>query len=299
MDRYQNRLLRGLNGCVWHSLLAFTGKLNIMENTQQRYALITGASSGIGYELARLFAADGYPLIIVSRDRQALEQKAGALSSEFGVEVVPIAKDLFQPSAASELYEEVKNRGYTVDVLVNDAGQGQYGLFVESELERQLDIIQLNVTSLVVLTHKFLKDMVARNEGKILQVASIASEVPGPFQAVYHGTKAFVLTLTEGLVNELKNSAVTMTALQPGVTDTDFFNKADFPQDLKILEKDSMSDPAKVAKDGYEALMKGDDKIVSGFKNKAMTTMSNVMPDTMVAEQMRQMHTRKSEEKDK
>lgn len=269
-----------------------------MENGSKRYALITGASGGIGWELAKLFAADGYSLILVSRDGAELEEKARELTQAHGVEAVAIAKDLFLPQAASELYHEVKSKGITIDVLVNNAGQGRYGLFVESELEGQLEIIQLNVASLVSLTHYFLKDMVARNEGKILQLASIASEVPGPFQTVYHGTKAFVLSFTQGLINELKDTGVTMTALQPGVTDTDFFNKADFPKDLKILEPDSMADPAKVAKDGYDALMKGDDKIVSGVKNKVMTTMSNVMPDSMVAEQMRQMHTKKSDEKE-
>lgn len=268
-----------------------------MEHASKRFALITGASSGIGWELAKLFAADGYSLVLVSRDGAALEEKARELTQAHGVEAVTIAKDLFLPQAATELYNEVKERGITVDVLVNNAGQGRYGLFVESELESELQIIQLNVSSLVSLTHYFLKEMVARNEGKILQVASIASEVPGPFQAVYHGTKAFVLSFTQGLINELKDTDVTMTALQPGVTDTDFFNKAEFPKDLKILEPDSMADPAKVAKDGYEALMKGDDKIVSGMKNKVMTTMSNVMPDSLVAEQMRQMHTQKSDDK--
>ncbi|WP_132052180.1 SDR family NAD(P)-dependent oxidoreductase [Pseudocnuella soli] len=269
-----------------------------MEQTSKGYALITGASSGIGWELAKLFAADGYPLILVSRDAAELEAKARELSGAHGVEAVVIAKDLFVPQAATELYNEIKSRGLTVEVLVNNAGQGRYGLFVASDVARQLEIIQLNVTALVELTHHFLKDMVARNGGKILQLASIASEVPGPLQSVYHATKAFVLSFTQGLINELKDTGVTMTALQPGVTDTDFFNKADFPKDLKILEPDSMADPAKVAKDGYEALMKGDDKIVSGMKNKVMTTMSNVMPDALVAEQMRQMHTKKSDEKE-
>lgn len=266
-----------------------------MEHTSKRYALITGASSGIGYELARLFAADGYPLIIVGREAQTLEAIAADLSSQHGVDVVPLVQDLFHPQAAQEIYDAVQSKGLTVDVLVNDAGQGQYGMFVEADLQRLLDIIQLNVSSLVALTHLFLKDMVARNEGRVLQVASIASEVPGPLHAVYHGTKAFVLSFTESLVNELKDSAVTITALQPGVTDTDFFDKADFPGDLKIRESDSMSDPAKVAKDGYEALMKGDDKVVSGLKNKVMTTLNNVMPDTVVAEQMRKMHEQRSD----
>lgn len=267
-----------------------------MENTQKRYALITGASYGIGYELAKLFAADGYPLIIVSRDGQALEEKARELSSAHSVAVIPMMKDLFDPKAPQEIYDEVKAKGLTVDVLVNNAGQGQYGFFIETELQRHLEVIQLNVTSLVALTHLFLKDMVARNEGKILQVASIGAQLPAPLQAVYHATKAFVLSLSEALVNELKDSAVTITSLQPGVTDTDFFNKADFPEDLKILEKDKMADPAKVARDGYEALMKGDDKIVSGLKNKVMTAMSNVMPDSAITSQMRKMHEERSDD---
>jgi short-subunit dehydrogenase len=136
--------------------------------------------------------------------------------------------------------------------------------------------------------------MVARNEGKILQLASIASELPGPWQAVYHATKAYVLHLTEALYRELKDSAVTITALQPGATDTDFFNKAEM-QDSKILDS-GLSDPAKVAKDGFEALMKGDDKIVSGFKNKAMVASSNVIPDKLVAAQMDKMQEPKSRE---
>jgi len=252
-----------------------------------KYALITGATSGIGYELAKLFAQDGYNLVLVARTQQDLDEKSAEFSGQYGVQVTTIAKDLFDGKAASAVYEEVKAKGIKIDVLVNDAGQGQYGLFVEQDIDRLLDIIQLNVTSLTVLTHAFLKDMVATNEGKILQLASIASELPGPWQAVYHATKAYVLHLTEGLVNELKDTNVTITALQPGATDTDFFNKAEM-QNSKITDT-KLSDPAKVAKDGYEALMKGDDKIVSGFKNKVMVSMSNVMPDSTVAEQMNQM----------
>lgn len=266
-----------------------------MAETNNRYALITGATEGIGYELARLFAGDGYNLIIVARTEETLQQRAQEFSQQYGVQVVPIAKDLFQPQAAFELYDEVKSKNITVDVLVNDAGQGQYGLFAEADIHRLLDIIQLNISSLTVLTHLFLKDMVARNEGKILQLASIASQLPGPWQAVYHATKAYVLSLTEALVSELKDSAVTLTALQPGATDTDFFNKAEM-QESKILDS-KMSDPAKVAKDGYEALMSGDDKIISGFKNKAMVGMSNVMPEAAVAERMNKMQEPKNKEK--
>ena len=254
------------------------------EVNNNRYALVTGATSGIGYELAKLFAGDGYNLVIVARDENELRQKAQEFSAS-NVDVVHIAKDLFQPKAAFELYEEVRNRKLTVDVLVNDAGQGQFGLFVEQDIHRLLDIIQLNVKSLTVLTHLFLKEMVARNEGKILQLASIASQLPGPWQAVYHATKAYVLSFSEALVQELKDSAVTVTALQPGATDTDFFNKADM-NESKIVQETTLADPADVAKDGYDALMSGDDKVISGLKNKAMIGMANIMPDTAVAAMM-------------
>jgi short-subunit dehydrogenase len=265
------------------------------QQSNNRYALITGATNGIGYELAKLFAGDGYKLVIVSRTEEDLQQRAAEFSQQYGVQVIPIAKDLFEPNAPFELYDEVKAKNIDIEVLVNDAGQGQYGLFVEADIRRLLDIIQLNVNALTVLTHLFVKDMVARGSGKVLQLASIASELPGPWQAVYHATKAYVLHLTEGLIRELKDTGVTMTALQPGATDTDFFNKADMLES-KILDT-KLSDPVKVAKDGYEALMKGDDKVVSGLKNKAMVASSNVMPDTAVAAQMDKMQQPRDKDK--
>ncbi|HUP14331.1 MAG TPA: SDR family oxidoreductase [Niastella sp.] len=256
-------------------------------DTGKGYALITGATMGIGFELAKLFAQDGYNLVLVARSRQDLDRVAQGFSQQYSVNAIPIAVDLFDPNAAFKLYDDVKAAGITIDVLVNDAGQGQYGLFIENDIRRYLDLIQLNINSFTVLTHAFLKDMVARNNGKILQLASIASETPGPLQAVYHATKAYVLSLTESLINEVKDSKVTITALQPGVTDTDFFNKADMLESKAVQDKSKMADPAKVAKDGYAALLKGDDKVVSGLKNKIQVAMGNVIPDTMIAEQVR------------
>lgn len=253
----------------------------------KKYALITGATSGIGYELAKCFAAEGHPLVLVARTQEDLDHTRNELVQTYGVDVVCFAKDLFDKDAPFQLYEVVKARGLHIEFLVNDAGQGQYGLFVESDIRRQLDIIQLNVNALTVLTYHFLKDMVSRNSGKILQVASIASELPGPWQTVYHGTKAYVLQFTEGLRQELKDTHVTVTALMPGATDTDFFRKADM-MESRILDT-KLSDPADVAKDGYEAMMKGDDKIVSGMKNKVMVHASHVMPDPLVAAQMDKM----------
>jgi len=207
------------------------------------YTLITGATSGIGYELAKLFASAGHNLVIVARTEEALIEKQKELSS-FGVDVITITKDLFESNAAVELYLETKAKGLDIDVLVNDAGQGQYGLFIENDISRFLQLIQLNVTSLTSLTYLFLKEMVARNEGRILQLASIASETPGPYQAVYHATKAYVLSLTEALINEVKDTNVTITALQPGVTDTDFFNKTDMPDSKAIRDKSKIAEPA-------------------------------------------------------
>ncbi len=256
------------------------------EISKNGYALITGASSGIGFELAKLFAADGYDIIAVARTEDDLAQAAQELTAQHGVKVEVISKDLFGENAASELYEEVKSKGFQIDVLVNDAGQGVYGLFAESDIDRQIKIVHLNIVSLTRLTYYFLKDMLARNQGKILQLASIASETPGPYQAVYHATKAYVLSLTEALINEVKDTNITITALQPGATDTDFFAKADMLESKAVQDKSKLSDPAKVAKDGYDALMKGDDKVVSGAKNKFQTALGNIMPDTMLAEQV-------------
>jgi short-subunit dehydrogenase len=253
--------------------------------SEKTYTLITGATSGIGYELAKLFGSMGHNLILVARTESDLITKKDELTA-LGIEVITISKDLFDPRSAAELYQEVKNQRLEVDVLVNDAGQGQYGLFVENDINRYQQLIQLNIVSLTTLTHLFLKDMVAKNKGKILQLASIASETPGPYQAVYHATKAYVLSLTEALINEVKDTDVTITALQPGVTDTDFFNKAEMLNSKAVQDKSKMADPAKVAKDGYDALMAGKDKVVSGWKNKIQTAVSNIIPDKAVADKV-------------
>ena len=253
--------------------------------TNKKYALITGGTSGIGYELAKLFAKDGYNLVIAARDENELENTSAELERNFGIDVVTFSKNLFDPENAFDLYNEIILKGIQIDVLVNDAGQGHYGEFVDTDIHRELSIIQLNISSVVVLTKLFLQDMVKRGEGKILNLSSIASKIPGPFQSVYHGTKAFVQSFTEAIRNEVKDSGVIITALLPGATDTDFFNKADM-EESKIVQEGKLADPAEVAKDGYDALMKGDDMIISGFKNKVQVAMGNVLPDSAVAEKV-------------
>jgi short-subunit dehydrogenase len=256
-----------------------------MENINNNYALITGGTSGIGFELAKLFARDKYDLIIVARNQDELDEAATILREE-GIKVITISKDFFVSGAAFDLYDEIKNMGITIKVLVNDAGQGVYGKFIETDLQRELNIIQLNIGATVVLTKLFLKDMVKRNAGKILNVASVAGKVPGPYQAVYHGTKAFVHSFNEAVRNEIKDTDVTLTSLLPGPTDTEFFKKADM-LDSKIVQEGNLAEAVDVAKDGYKALMEGKDMVVSGFKNKVQVAMSNITPDSMLAETIR------------
>lgn len=250
------------------------------------YALITGATSGIGYELCKLFAKDGYQIVMVARSTERLQEVADEISSKYGVKVYPLTKDLFNPAAPKEIYDELLQKGITVTALVNNAGQGEYGFFAKTELERELDIIQLNISSVVALTKYFLNDMLGRNEGRILNVASLVSDYPSPLLAVYAGTKAFILSFTEALVNELKDTDITVTALQPGVTDTDFYYKAGEEKTLAYQET-KLSDPEEVAKDGFNALKKGKMKVVSGKKNKMQSFLSKLLPEKKLAETMR------------
>lgn len=257
-----------------------------MRNRKNEYALVTGGTSGIGYELVKLLAKDGYNIVIVARDENELHTVASELEQKFDVEVITISKDLFDVKNAFDLYNEVKKQDINPSIVINDAGQGQYGLFVETDILRELDIIQLNVSSLVIITKLFLREMVERGSGRIMNVSSIASKVPGPYQAVYHGTKAFVQSFTEAVRSEVKDSGVTVTALLPGATDTDFFNKAEM-NESKVVQEGKLDDPKQVAEDGYNALMNGDDMVISGFKNKIQVGMANVTPDAKVADMMK------------
>jgi short-subunit dehydrogenase len=249
----------------------------------QKNVLITGATSGIGRELARIFAMNGYNLIIVGRSQHELDRTKRELQEQHDVKILTVSKDLFRPSAAFELYDEMRERDIPVHILVNNAGQGHYGEFIHTDLYKELNIIQLNIASLVGLTKLFLRDMVRNGEGKILNLSSVASKSPGPWQAVYHGTKAFVQSFTEAIREEVKDSGVTVTALLPGVTDTDFFRKAGMEASKVVQDHSKMADPAYVAKDGYEALMKGADMVVSGLNNKIQVALNNIIPDSKIA----------------
>lgn len=271
---------------------SFLLKLIIMAtiNTENhnQYALITGATSGIGYELARLFARDGYNLILVARNQKRLQEVTDDLKHQFSIEVTPLAKDLFQREAAKEIYDYTKSMGITVNVLVNDAGQGEWGPFALIDLQRDLDIIQLNIASLVSLTKYYIVEMLARNEGKILQVGSEAGTTPIPLLSVYAATKAFVLSFSAALANEVKDTNITITALLPGVTDTDFFHKAHQEDTVGYREKE-LASPKEVAADGYKALMKGESKIISGGKTKMHVLMADLLGPKAGAAKMRKL----------
>ncbi|MFD0999488.1 SDR family NAD(P)-dependent oxidoreductase [Ohtaekwangia kribbensis] len=248
------------------------------ENNKSTYALITGASSGIGYELAKLFASDGYNLVLVSRSGERLQQVADELGQHSTVDIIPLAKDLFNSNAASEIYNTVKQKGIEVEFLVNDAGQGEWGKFTDIELKRSLDIIQLNIISLVSLTKYFLNDMIANNRGRILQLGSEAGKMPMPLLSIYAATKAFVVSFGEALANELQDTNITITVLLPGASDTDFFHKAHAENTVTYKEQ-KLAPAEDVAKDGYEAMMSGESSVISGTRTKMNVFKSKLMSD--------------------
>lgn len=252
---------------------------------EQKFALVTGATSGIGYELSKLLAKDHYNLVLVARNEDNLTKTASELNSYSTIKIHTIAADLFNPDGARKVYEEVKSLGVTIDVLINDAGQGEWGRFHKTELQREVDLVQLNIISLMSLTKYFLQEMVERNSGRILQVASSLAKAPTPYMAVYAASKAFVLSFSEALVKELEDTNVTVTCLLPGATDTDFFHKAK-AENTTVYKETSLYNPEDVAKGGYEALMSGDATVQPGFKNKAEGLMSTLLPDGAVASNM-------------
>ncbi|MGY1633357.1 SDR family NAD(P)-dependent oxidoreductase [Geodermatophilus sp. SYSU D01186] len=247
---------------------------------------MTGASSGIGLELARQFAGAGFDLVVNAEDAE-LTTAAEQLRAE-GATVQAVQADLRTRAGVEALHGAVQATGRPLAAAALNAGVGFGGPFVENPLERELEIIDLNVTSTVVLAKLVLRDMVARNEGRVLFTSSIASTMPGSFQAVYNASKSFLQSFAEALVEELRDSAVTVTSLMPGPTDTEFFDRAEM-QDTKIgaSEKD---DPAQVAKQGFEALMKGEDKVVAGsLMTKVQGAANAVIPDRLKSKAHRQM----------
>lgn len=251
-------------------------------------ALITGASSGIGEELARIHAAAGDNLVLVARTETKLQALKKELQTRHNINVTYIVKDLTQPAAAREVYDEVKQLGITVDYLINNAGFGGLGKFHEREWEKDLAMINLNIVALTALTRFFLPDMVQRNSGRILNVSSTASLLPGPLQAVYYATKAYVTSFSNAVAEELHDTNVTVTALLPGATETKFGSVSGM--DKTVMFKNTAS-AKEVAQDGYDGMMAGKLDVISGlgFANKIMMAVAPLMPKKMVLKQVRQM----------
>lgn len=250
-------------------------------------AVVTGASSGIGYELAKQFAQNGFDLLVTSTGSN-IEQAAQTFN-QLGANVATVQADLATYEGVETLYQEIQKVGKPVDAIAINAGVGIGGDFThQTDLQAELDLIKLNVMSPVHLAKRILKDMVERNQGKVLFTASIASLMPGPFEAVYAASKAFVHSFSEALRNELKDTEVTITSLMPGPTETNFFHRAGM--DDTRAGSNAKDDPAVVAKQGFEALMAGKDAIIAGSPmTKIQGRVSKVLPDTAAAEQHRQL----------
>jgi short-subunit dehydrogenase len=251
-------------------------------------ALVTGASSGIGYELARYFARAHYQLVLVARDEQRLRAIADEFTSQFGVRVHSVPMDLSQPSAPTDLFDALAAQHLQVDVLVNNAGFGTFGPFAQVTATSQLEMIQVNVAALTHLTRLALDLMLQRRHGKVLNVASTAAFQPGPLMAVYYATKAYVLSFTEALAVELEGTGVTVTALCPGPTTSSFQERAGI-QGARLV-RGGLMDAAIVARAGFEGLMRNQSVVIPGRRNQLLALGTRLVPRRVAARAVRYLH---------
>ena len=244
-------------------------------------ALITGASGGIGLELARVFAREGYGLVLVARNQKRLEEIAQEVRP---TEAQVIAIDLSMRGAPEEIHGKVPK----VDVLVNNAGFGVFGKFADKGLAEELNMMQLNMTALVALTRLYLPAMISAGNGKIMNVASTAAFQPGPLMAIYFATKAFVLSFSEAIANELEGTGVIVSALCPGPTASDFQARAKM-QNSGLVKGKKMMDSRTVAEIGYRGLVAGKTIVIPGFGNKLLTQSLRLSPRSVVTKMVRRM----------
>jgi len=250
------------------------------------WALITGASGGIGYELAKVFAANKCNLVLVSRNEARLKKVAEELGAQHGVEIRVLVKDLSLPNAPQEVFDALRDT--PVSVLANNAGFGWWGTFSECDLQSQaLEIMHLNMDSLVALTRLFVPQMLARRQGRILNVASTAAFQPGPFSNIYFATKAFVLSFSLALAEELAGTGVTVTTLCPGSTRTEFFERAGLKNSRPEWH---MMNADVVARAGYRGLMRGKRVVIPGWVNKLTATLANFMPTRVTTKAVRKLN---------
>jgi uncharacterized protein len=251
-------------------------------------ALVTGASSGIGLELATLLARDGHDLVLVARRRERLDEIGKGLRQEFGAAATVIVRDLSDADSPRAVAQEVEARGFEPVVLVNNAGFGVYGFFAETSLEKELEMIRVHVVALTELTKRLLPGMLRRGSGRILNLASTAAFQPGPMMAVYYATKAYVLSFSEALANETAGSGVTVTALCPGPTGTEFARQAGV-EETRLFHSPLRLDVRKVALVGYRGMMRGKRVVVPGLANKILVAAIRWTPRPMVTAVVRRI----------
>jgi hypothetical protein len=253
-----------------------------IESFQGKSVLITGASSGIGPELAKLFAEDGAEIILVARREKWLTLLAEQLYSRFGTRVEFLPADLSLPDTPFDIYKILGDKKIPVDVLVNNAGFGMYGPFENCDVKRTIELFAVNMESLVMLTRAFLPQMIEKGKGAILNVASTAGFQPLPMQSIYGASKAFVLSFSEALHHEVRAKGVTVTCLCPGPTETEFFQAAGYPERVRFLRKKPMH-PSEAAKVGFEALKKGKMTVIPGPLNRFLAFSVRFAPRTLAA----------------
>ncbi|MFL6543384.1 MAG: SDR family NAD(P)-dependent oxidoreductase [Chthoniobacterales bacterium] len=260
-------------------------------------ALITGSSSGIGMHLAHEFARNGHRLVLVAPVESELREVAQQLGrADGGTEPIVIASDLEEANAPQQIFDALQNQGVMVDILVNNAGHGQRGNYWEIPLEKDLSMVRLNIQAVLRMTKLFLPPMLARKSGRILNTASVAGFEPGPLLAVYHATKAFVLSLSESLATELEDTGVSCTALCPGPTDTDFFPKADMTETRAMQHA---MPPQEVAKIGYKAVMERERVVVAGAMNKMLVGARRILSEEAQSKMNMKFYEELPEEKQK
>lgn len=258
-------------------------------------ALITGGSSGIGFEFARIFAKNGYSLVIVAKDKKKLEAAAKLVEKEFGVPVKSIAKDLSDSLAPKQIFDELQKEKIFVSVLVNNAGFGVFGKFSETEWEKERELLQVNMVSLTELAKLFLPKMLSQKSGKILNVASTAAFQPGPLMALYYASKSFVLFFSEAIANELKGTGVSVTVLCPGPTATGFAERANLGGTKLMGGKVMTAEQAALA--GFEGLMKGKTIVIPGAKNRALAFSVRFLPRSFVTDYVRGLQEKRLKNK--
>lgn len=254
----------------------------------KKTALITGASNGIGLELAKVHASKGGDLVLVARNKTKLDELKLELETQFKVIVHTIGKDLSAINSAKEVYDETSKLNIQVDYLINNAGFGDFGMFVETDWDKELQMINLNITTLTLFTKLYLKDMVNRGNGKIMNVASTAAFQSGPTMAVYCATKAYVLSFTEAVSNEVSDKGVTITALCPGATETGF-QAAGGMNESELFKDKKLPSAEEVAEYGYTAMIKGDTVAIHGIKNFIMSNAIRFIPRNIVLKASRKI----------